>query len=336
MTIDAQVLILGTSIIGFIILLFYLQNRRIERTLENITTDDSRELLLQWLAEMRSGIDRNADMMSRQLSHANETLNQRLDSTAQLLRLLNKDLGQVHQVGEQMRDFQHFFRSPKMRGKIGEQIMAEILQQVLPRATFKLQHRFGTGAIVDALVQLEAGAVAIDAKFPLENFQKAVHALSPEQAQSFKNQFWRDVRKHIDAIHNKYILPQEGTLDFAVMYIPSETLYYEILTNDELVKKAEKQNILFVSPNTFYYFLKLILVGLFSRRIEKTAARVLQQLKALQKNSKSMSDEMRTLLTHLGNSRHSSERLDQKIQELQRRLEEISDIEGTAGDGLEG
>ena len=326
MSFDIQTAFFVIGIVALIFFMFYMQNKRMEKTIESFASDDSRELLLQWLGEMRTGLDRNADMVNRQLSHANETMNQRLDSTAQLLRLLNKDLGQVHQVGEQMRDFQHFFRSPKMRGKIGEHIMSEILQQVLPRAAFHLQHRFDAGVIVDALVQLEAGDIAIDAKFPLENFQKATHASTPELKQSFKNQFWRDVRKHIDAISKKYILPSEGTLDFAVMYVPSETLYYEIITNDALLIEAENKNVLIVSPNSFYYFLKLLLVGLFGHKIEKTAALVLQQLKALQKHGAEMFDEMSTLLTHLNNSRNSSERLYHKIQDLQRRLEETKEI----------
>lgn len=325
MSLDIQTVLFAIGLIAVVFVMLHFQSRRLELTLESLKADDSRELLLQWLAEMRNGLDRNTDMMNRQLAHANETLNQRLDSTAQLLRLLNKDLGQVHEVGEQMRDFQNFFRSPKIRGKIGEHIMSEILRQVLPARSFDLQHRFNSGVIVDALVQLQSGGIPIDAKFPLENFQKAAAASSPELMQSFKNQFWRDVRKHFDSISKKYILPSEGTLDFAVMYVPSETLYYEMLTNDELISEAEKKNVLIVSPNSFYYFLKLVLVGLFSHKIEKTAALVLKNLRMLQRDGESLSGEMSTLLTHLNNSRNSGERLYHKIGELQRRLQEINE-----------
>ena len=326
MSLDAQTVFFAIGIIAVILFLFYLQSKRLDRTIDALNTDDSRELLLQWLGEMRAGIDRNSEMVNRQLSQSNESLNQRLDSNAQLLRLLNKDLGQVHEVGEQMRDFQQFFRSPKMRGKIGEHLMSEILQQILPRAVFQLQYRFNTGAIVDAIVQLEAGDIAIDAKFPLENFQKAAHASSADLMQGHKNQFWRDVRKHIDAISKKYILPSEGTLDFAVMYVPSETLYYEIITNEDIIAEAEHKSVLIVSPNSFYYFLKLLLVGLFGHKIEKTAALVLQHLKALQHHGEGLSTEMSTLLTHLNNSRNSSERIYHKIQDLQRKLEDIKEM----------
>jgi len=332
MSLDIQTVLFAIGLIAVVFIMLHFQSRRLELTLESLKTDDSKELLLQWLAEMRNGLDRNTDMMNRQLAHASESLNQRLDSTAQLLRLLNTDLGQVHEVGEQMRDFQIFFRSPKIRGKIGEHIMSEILQQVLPTRTFQLQYRFNSGVIVDALVQLQSGSIPIDAKFPLENFQKAAAASSPEVTQSFKNQFWRDVRKHLGSISKKYILPAEGTLEFAVMYVPSETLYYEMLTNDDLIAEAENKNVLIVSPNSFYYFLKLVLVGLFSHKIEKTAAQVLRNLKMLQRDGESLSGEMSTLFTHLNNSRNSGERLYHKIEELQRRLEEINEIGNDADD----
>jgi len=113
-------------------MLYYLQNRKMHKSLSELKNRDALNVLPQWLSEMRAGLDRNTDLLNRQLSNANEALNQRLDTTVQLLRLLNRDLGQVHQVGQQMRDFEHFFRSPKMRGKLGEEIMEEILFQVLP------------------------------------------------------------------------------------------------------------------------------------------------------------------------------------------------------------
>ncbi len=330
MSLNYQTVLFAVGFILVMVVIFHLYARRLEWMVDALKTDESRELLLQWLGEMRAGLDRNTDIINRQLSHANEALNQRLDSTAQLLRLLNKDLGQVHEVGEQMRDFQHFFRSPKIRGKIGEHIMSEILRKVLPGAAYKLQYRFGNGVIVDALLQLEAGDIAIDAKFPLENFQKAVHASTPELAASFKKQFRRDVLKHVDAISKKYILPAEGTLDFAVMYIPSETLYYEIINDDELIAEAEKKSVLLVSPNSFYYFLRLVLVGLYSYRIEKTAALVMQHLKTLQQNGQELANEMSTLMTHLNNSRHTGERVYHKIRDLQTRLDEIKEIENDA------
>lgn len=311
----------------FILLLFllfnYLQNRKLHNLAEALKKQDSQPLLSQWLAEINTSLHRNTDFMSRQLANTNEAVNQRLDSTAQLLRLLNKDLGHVHEIGQQMRDFEHFFRSPKLRGRLGEKMMQELIFQVLPRSIVSMQHRFQSGAIVDALIKLEGGAIPIDAKFPLDNYQKAQHASTDDAVRSFRKEFKRDVKRHIQAVQSKYILPGEGTLDFAVMYVPSDTLYYEIISDDALVTEAESQNVLCVSPNSFYYFLKLILAGLYSHRIEKTAALVMQNINAFEKNIAEISNDMNTLLTHINNSQNAGARIASKIQSLGRKLENV-------------
>ncbi len=311
----------------FIIIIFlYLQNRKWQSTMLSMKKDDSTHVLSQWLSEMRAGIDRTADMMTRHLSSSNEAMNQRLDSTAQLLHLLNKDLGHVHEIGQQMREFQHFFRSPKIRGRLGESIMQELILQVLPHSIVSLQHRFQSGVIVDALITLENGSIPVDAKFPLDNFQKAQHATKEELAVYFQKEFKKDVRKHIAAISSKYIVPGEGTLDFALMYIPSNTLYYEIISDDLLLEEAEAKNVLLVSPNSFYYFLKLVLAGHYSSKIEKTTARFLQHVNAFQQSLKDVESDMTTLLTHVNNSHNAAQRVANKIQDAQRKLDTLINI----------
>lgn len=320
--------ILSFVIVLFLIaiIFFYLQNKRMQTARAELNKNDSQQLLSQWLAEIRAGMDRNTDMLTRHLSNSNEAVNQRLDSTAQLLRLLNKDLGQVHEIGQQMRDFQHFFRSPKIRGRIGENIMEELLLQVLPNSIVEMQHRFQSGAIVDALISLENGAVPIDAKFPLDNYIKSQNTTKEDVALQYLREFKRDVKKHINAVSSKYILPGEGTLDFAMMYIPSNTLYYEIILDDQLVEEAEMKNVLLVSPNSFYYFLKLILAGLYSSKVEKTTALFMQHINAFDQSLKDVEHEMSTLLTHISNSHNAGQRAASKLQEVQRKLDSLVNI----------
>jgi DNA recombination protein RmuC len=320
------ILIFSLVVFGIMILLIYLQNRKMSFLFSELKKQDSQQLLSQWLAEMRAGMDRNTDMVTRQLSNSNDAVNQRLDSTAQLLRLLNRDLGQVHEIGQQMRDFSHFFRSPKMRGRLGESIMEELLLQVLPHSIVSVQHRFSSGSIVDALIKLEHGAISVDAKFPLENYQKSQNTNKKDAAVFYKKEFKRDVKKHIQAISGKYIVPGEGTLDFAIMYVPSNTLYYEIIADDQLIEQAEAKNVLLVSPNSFYYFLKLILAGLYSSKIEKTAALFMQHINAFDQSLKDVDSEMSTLLTHINNSHNAGQRVSNKIQDAQRKLNSLINI----------
>lgn len=302
-----------TNLVGF----WYLN----KKTVQPSASQQSLDLLSQWASEIRSGLDRQSDMIAHQLSTANETLHRRLDSTAQLLRLLNKDLGGVHEIGQQMRDFQHIFRAPQLRGKLGERMMNEILFQIMPHSMVKLQHRFSNGVLVDALLTLEQGTLCIDAKFPMENFHKAAQAPNSELSAAYQKEFYRDVRRHLETVRSKYIVPTEGTLDFALVYVPSEAIYYEILRHDRLLYEAEAQNILLVSPHTLYYVLRLILYGLYSQKLEQTAAEVLRHLNGLQAATAETIKELGILIGHLSNAKNSSERLQRRMEDLAGKIE---------------
>ncbi len=316
-------IVVSSVLFLLILLLLFIMYQKFAQLLKSSSDRDSWSVLSQWLGDIRSGMDRNSDLLNKQLSRTNASINQRLDNTAQLLRLLNKDLGLVHEVGQQMRDFQHFFRSPKLRGKLGEQLMTEILFSVLPQSSLRLQHRFQSGYTVDALVVLEHGKIPIDAKFPMENYQKAHHAPKEELVAMYKKEFFRDIKKHIASVSSKYIVPAEGTLDFVVLYVPSETLYYEIITNDFIIRESERHNVLMVSPNTFFYFLRLLLTGLYNQRLEKTAARILQHMNGLRTLSSELSKELNTLMLHINNTKNASDRLNNRFLDMERKIEEL-------------
>jgi DNA recombination protein RmuC len=122
-----------------------------------------------------------------------------------------QELGRVQEIGHQMRDFQDFLKSPKLRGNIGEQVLRDLLDQVLPKGNFQLQYQFREGQIVDAIIKTRQGIIPIDSKFPLESFRKISETKSANKEQSLR-EFIREIKKHIDDIARKYILPQEGQL----------------------------------------------------------------------------------------------------------------------------
>ncbi|NIA31376.1 MAG: DNA recombination protein RmuC, partial [Actinobacteria bacterium] len=123
-------------------LIIYFQNRHLKSLIEAQKPDESVNIIGQWMQEMRGSIDRTSGMIQQQLNMTQEAVSSRLDNTAQLMRLLNRDLGQIHEIGQQMRDFQKIFRSPKLRGNVGESILKDLLYQILPKENVKLQHRF--------------------------------------------------------------------------------------------------------------------------------------------------------------------------------------------------
>jgi DNA recombination protein RmuC len=227
------------------------------------------------------------------LESQNKSINERLDNAANVISAVQRNIGEMSEIGRGMKDLQQFLSSPKLRGNIGEQVLKELLGQMLPKASFNLQYTFKSGEKVDAAIKTSAGIIPIDSKFPMENFRKLPESL---------NEFVRDVKKHIDDISRKYILTEEGTIDYALMYIPSESVYYEIVNNQELFDYASSKRILPVSPTTFYAYIKAILMSFEGQKIEAQAKEILSSLRAIQKDYSKVDEALAVLQKHVVNS----------------------------------
>lgn len=235
-----------------------------------------------------------------------------------------QELGKVQEIGHNMKEFQDFLKSPKLRGNLGEQVLKDLLEQILPQDNFKIQHKFKEGQVVDAIIKTNQGIIPIDSKFPMENFRKM------KEDKKHKKKFVRDIKKHIDDISKKYILPQEGTVDFALMYTPSEAVYYEItINNPSLLEYGYDNKVYFVSPNSFYYFLKIIMIGLEGAKIEEASKRILEGLKAVSQESSKFGNELDTLTTHIDHARSASDRVRNKYQRLAARIETLTSLKKT-------
>ena len=192
------------------------------------------------LGQITSQVNTRLVQVTDQLQKSTGDLNTRLDNAAKVVSEVSKGLGslgeatkKVFEVGKDIASLQEILRSPKLRGGLGELFLGDLLTQILPPAHFTLQHRFKSGEVVDAVIRLGHNLVPVDAKFPLENFKRVIEVSSEEEQRAAKRKFIADVKKHIDAISGKYILPDEGTFDFALMYIPAENVYYELIIKDE-------------------------------------------------------------------------------------------------------
>lgn len=269
-------------ILGFGIVIFLLNKK------QNKTSDHT---LVEWLKSMDKRLDTNSVEM-----------NTRLNNAAQAFASVQKSLGEMSEIGRNMRELQEFLNSPKLRGNLGEQVLKELLGQFMPKGTFKLQYRFRTGAIVDAAIVAESGIIPIDSKFPMENFRKMHAAKDVKEKKIIEREFISDVKKHIDAISSKYILTNEGTIDFALMYIPSESVYYEIVNNETLYEYSSRKRVLAVSPMTFYAFLRSILIGFESHKISQQAHKILANLRSIQQEYNKTNENLETLSRHVTNS----------------------------------
>jgi len=184
--VNIELLVLSSIIIiGFGIVIYLILKK------QNAQQDST---VVEWLKSM----DKRLDVSSSEM-------NSRLNNTAAAFASVQKSLGEMSEIGRSMHDLQEFLNSPKLRGNIGEQVLKELLSQFLPKNTYKFQHRFKTGSIVDAIIITAGGTIPIDSKFPMENFRKISSALEEKEKKLVEKEFINDIKKHIDAISSKYI-----------------------------------------------------------------------------------------------------------------------------------
>ena len=233
---------------------------------------------------------------NQRLERQGESFNQRLDNATRVIAGVQRNIGEFSEIGRGMKELQQFLTSPKLRGNIGEQVLKELLKEFLPSESFNLQYSFKSGEKVDAAIKTSAGIIPIDSKFPMENFRKM------QDDPTYKRMFEQDVKKHIDDISKKYILTDEGTLDYALMYIPSEAVYYEIVNNQTLFEYSGEKRVLPVSPTTFYAYIKAILMSFEGQKIGKQAKEILTTLRAIKKDYQKVEDNLSTMQKHLVNA----------------------------------
>ena len=272
-----------------------------------------------------------------QLSQQGQKLmNDRLEAAGKTIGELKGQLGQLGQatqniaaVGTEVRKLQDILQSPKLRGSLGEWTLENLLAEVLPRQHYELQYRFGNGTIVDALVKLAQGSVAIDAKFPLSNFQAMLAAEDGEARGRLRRAFLKDVCRRIDEIAQKYILPDEGTLDFALMYVPAENVYYEAMMGEEkgvdVGAYGRGRKVICVSPNTLYAYLMVVATGLKGLQIEKNAQEIRRQLSRLTGEVGLLVNDFAVVSKHLGNAVSKHQEAGRKLDNLQMRVERMED-----------
>ena len=258
--------------------------------------------LLQVIQMLQEGSQKDRKVLVESLQKNSQALNERLDNAARVINQVQRHIGEMSEIGRSMKELQEFLSSPKLRGNMGEQVLKELLQQFLPKQSFHLQYAFKSGEKVDAAIKTAAGIIPIDSKFPLENFRKMMSSNSQDEKKIAERQFARDVKKHIKTISEKYILTEEGTIDYALMYLPSETVYYEVVNNSSLFEYGAAKRGLPVSPTTFYAYLRAILMSFEGQKIELKTKEVLQAIRAIQRDYNQVGDKLSILQRHLNNA----------------------------------
>ena len=290
------------------------------------------------VSQLRDSVQQIAGQMNTSLAESRKSMDTRLDNAARVVGDVSKHLGEldasakrIFDVGRDIASLQDILRAPKLRGGLGELFLGDLLAQILPPDHFELQYGFQGGEKVDAIIRLKAGLVPVDAKFPLENFQRLVRATSDDERAAARRVFVKDVQTHIDSIAKKYIRPDEGTFDFALMYIPAENVYYEVIVKDDefggegkLFNSAISRRVIPVSPNSFYAYLQTILLGLKGLRVEESARLIMGQLARLQKDFAGFGESFALAGQHIANAQKKFEEADKRFDKVSAKLEQIA------------
>jgi len=292
-------------IFGFALLLFFI--RLWLKDLENKTKTSSE--IVSWLQEIGKRIEQTNINTDTKLSSNMKMFNERLDKSAYVIGQVQRTIGEFAEIGRSMQELQEFLQSPKLRGNIGEQVLKDLLAQQFPKTSYQLQYTFKSGEKVDAIIKTSQGIIPIDSKFPLENFRKKE-----------KNEFEKDVKKHIQDIAKKYILTTENTVDYALMYIPSEAVYYEIINNQTLFDLAGNKRVLLVSPMSFYAYMKAILMSFEGQKIQAQAKEILGILRSIKKDYEKTDEALGILNKHITNAYNQTSQVNKNLTQLGQKL----------------
>jgi DNA recombination protein RmuC len=294
------IIIVGIGITIF--LLFKNQQRSLEKK------DDNSLLMLQ------QQINNISQVLDSKLSESNKSLQQQFSQSATIIRDVTEKLTRLDETNkqvvgfaDQLKSLQDILKNPKQRGILGEYYLETVLKNVLPPASFQMQYSFSNGEIVDAVVFVDKRIIPIDSKFSLDNYNRMVETRDVAEKKRLETAFINDLKLRIDET-SKYVRPEEKTMDFAFMFIPSEAVYYDLLINkvgvitedtNNLIYYAGKKKVIVVSPTSFLAYLQTVLQGLRNQKISEQAQQIIKEVERLNKHLYAYSEHFNRLGQHL-------------------------------------
>lgn len=270
--------------------------------------------------------------MRRSSEQSTGTVGSQVQSFTQGMEQLRAEVARVQEQVRHVVSFQDIFRSPKLRGNWGEYSLESALGQYFSGGSWHAQHMFSAGegedqVTVDAVLQLPNGMLLpIDSKFNWENFQKMVQADNDIAKEGFRKQFLSDVKKKVDEIASKYIRVHEGTTDFALMYVPAEAVYYEVINNlgeADVSSYARGKKVILCSPNTFYLTVSAVQHWFRDSQFSRETQNIMKKLSLVIKDSEKLAEEFRLLGKHLSATRSSYEDADKRLGLLVDRTQKV-------------
>ena len=306
-----------------------IQASREESTRSQVAATESlRQEMHQFSGQVTIQLGQVGTGVQQQLQHVSDVVGAVQGTLGQLGEVTQR----VFDVGRDIAGLEQILKSPKIRGGLGETFLENILSMMLVREHYELQYAFANGNIVDAVVRIGGRLVPVDAKFPLENFRRLVEETDEDKRRQFRRAFARDVKSRVDEIAKRYILPDENTFDFALMYVPAENVYYEMVVKSDMSAEEEavseyalERRVIPVSPNSLYAYLRVIVLGLKGLQIERGAQEIQARLGRLSGDLERFRDAFDTVGRHLTNAKN---KYDEAITALGRVEAKLEGIDG--------
>jgi DNA recombination protein RmuC len=289
----------------------------------------------QSFALLQQRVGEVENQVKRGLEDGNKAVSEKFENSLKVIGDIQKTIGSLNEtnkrmleIGQDIAGLQDLLAPPKMRGELGELTLGRLLAELLPRDNFVEQYRFKNGNTVDAVIKVGDRLLAIDSKFPLESFNRYTCAGEDGEKTANLKDFCRSVKLKIDDIAAKYILEDEATFDFALMYIPSENVFYQTILKDDfqldgrsIAEYALGRRVVIVSPNSIYAYLRVILLGLRGLQVEQNARRILDDFGRLTQELEKFQKQFDTLGTHLNHAQGAFESASRQLNVLSGKLE---------------
>jgi len=328
----AVLILLFVVFVIFLFLSLKKTSSKIDEMKRSQSEDKALSLMQQQIGQLTQNINQQLQNMSTQFQKTTGNIGSTLGDVKKDLGKMEEVTREVLEKAKNISSLENLLRAPKFRGGFGELFLGDLLSQILPPAHYELQYKFKSGEKVDAIIRIGKNLVPIDSKFPLENFKKYLAEEDSKEKEDLRKKFITDVKKHINEISEKYILPDEGTYDFALMYIPAENIYYETILKDEslgeersIFSYAIQKRVLPTSPHSFFAYLQVIVLGLKGLQIEKSAQYIFQSLSRLQGDLGRFKNDFQILGTHLVNAKSKFDDAEKRLDRFSGKLEFVSE-----------
>ncbi|MBU2472457.1 DNA recombination protein RmuC [Patescibacteria group bacterium] len=297
--------------------------------------EDNQSLLI-----LQQQMNQLSQVLDNKLSESAKSAQSQFSQSAKIIRdvtekmtKLDETNKQVVGFADQLKNLQDILKNPKQRGILGEYFLETVLKNVLPPDSYKIQYSFKDGTIVDAVVFVDKQVIPIDSKFSLENYNRILDSQSSEEKKKYESAFINDLKFRIDET-SKYVKPEEKTMDFAFMFIPSEAVYYDLLINkvgavtedtNSLISYAGRKKVIIVSPTSFLAYLQTVLQGLRRQKISEQAIGIIKEVERLGKHLGMYNQYMRKLGNNLTTTVSSYNKAGQEFKKIDKDVVKITD-----------